>query len=53
MTERPQFMIAEEIGHRVIEAADQLSDFAPDLEATFPFELDDEEFVITIRKAPK
>ena len=53
MIERPQSEIAEEIGERVIEASDQLNDFAPDLEATFPFEIDGEQFVIAIRKVPK
>jgi len=48
--ERPSFMIAEEIGERVIQAADQLTRFAPDLEASFPFELDDNDFILTIKR---
>jgi hypothetical protein len=50
---RPQFKIEQEIGERVVAAADQLASFAPDLEASFPFELDDNEFTITIRRSPK
>lgn len=53
MNERPQFLIEEEIGQRVVEAADQLSKFAPDLEASFPFELDDVEFILTVKRKPQ
>jgi hypothetical protein len=49
---RPQFMVAEEIGERVIEAADQLQ-FAPDLHASFVFELDDQSYTLTISRHPK
>lgn len=47
---RSEAELAEEIGQRVIGAADDLTAFAPDLEATFPFEIDDKPFSIIIRR---
>jgi hypothetical protein len=51
MNKRPASVIAAEIGERVMEAADHLMTFAPDLEAKLPFELDGKKFTLTIRRA--
>lgn len=47
---RPEADLAEAIGQRVIGAADDLTAFAPDLEATFPFEIDDKPYTVIIRR---
>lgn len=47
MLERPSFEIAQELGEAMMDAADKLL-FAPDLEASFPFELDGNKYVCKI-----
>lgn len=47
MLERPSFEIAQELGEAVMDAADKLL-FAPELEASFPFELDDNKYICKI-----
>lgn len=45
--------LAMEIGERVIGAADSIKLFAPDMEATFPFDLDDESYVVVVKRDPR
>lgn len=47
MLERPAFNIAQELGEAMMNAADKLL-FAPELEASFPFELDDNKYICKI-----
>jgi len=50
---RPQSEIAEEIGQRVIEAADSIRKYVPDCQAIINFTLDGADYIAIVRDKPR